>query len=74
MKKEYKECEKGPSAIVYIKEENISLCIGHDNKTPLKRNGWELEPLVKPLKVRILFIYDNYIHYVFHCSSWIKRN
>ena len=56
MKEEYIEFQKGSSATVCIKEEEISLHIPPDTEIPetgLKKNGWELKALVHPLRVRI---------------------
>ena len=50
MKKEYcKKGDKGPTTIVYIEEEAISLSLARDSGvTEVNRLGWELTLLVQP--------------------------
>ena len=55
MENKYAGKEEGPSAIMCIEEEKISLTVPQSNGIPdntWEKNGWELTPVVRPPTVR----------------------
>ena len=58
MKNKYcKKGDEGPNTIVYIEEEAISLSLTTESGvSEVKRDGWELRPLVQPATVSYIAI------------------
>ena len=72
MKNDYAGKEEGPSAIMCIANEKISLTVPQSNGIPDKTweiSGWELTPVLRPPTVRILLSWSKMYFALHSCRE-----